>query len=212
VIVAFLNHKGGVGKTTLALHVAEAWAAQSKRIVVDDTDSQGSALDRSEQRTKEGLPQLFDVLEFARDPLHVEAPEITRDANHVVIDGSSHAAALMRSAMLAADLTLVSAQPSPFDGWASSETFRLLHEARLFRPPLIVWFVLNGCVALSRIASEIAEALAKHDSPALGSRVGQHVGFAKAACTGRLMSEVPRSEPAAREVAALAAKIERIAR
>ena len=49
-IVAFLNHKGGVGKTTLALHVAGAWAAQGKRIVVVDTDWQGSALDWSEQR------------------------------------------------------------------------------------------------------------------------------------------------------------------
>jgi chromosome partitioning protein len=211
-IVAFLNHKGCVDKTPLALHAAEAWAAQSKRIVVDDTDSQGSALDRSEQRTKEGLPQLFDVLEVARDTLHVEAPEITRDGNHVVIDGSSHAAALMRSAMLAADLTLVSAQPSPFDGWASSETFRLLHEARLFRPPLIVRFVLNCCVARPRIVSEIAEALAKHDSPALGARVGQRIGFAEDACTGRLVLEMPRSEPAAREVAALVAEIERIAR
>ncbi len=72
-IVAFLNHKGGVGKTTLALHVAGAWAAQGKRIVVVDTDSQGSALDWSEQRTKEGLPRLFDVLELVHDTLHAEA-------------------------------------------------------------------------------------------------------------------------------------------
>ena len=77
-IVAFLNHKGGVGKTTLALHVAGAWAAQGKRIVVVDTDSQGSALDWSEQRAKEGLTRLFDVLALARDTLHVEAPEIAR--------------------------------------------------------------------------------------------------------------------------------------
>ena len=49
-IVAFLNHKGGVGKTTLALHVAGAWAGQGKHIVVLDTDSQGSALDWSEPR------------------------------------------------------------------------------------------------------------------------------------------------------------------
>ena len=75
-IVAFLNHKGGVGKTTLALHVAGAWAAQGKRIVVVDTDSQGSALDWSEQRAKEGLTPLFDVLGLARDTLHVEVPEI----------------------------------------------------------------------------------------------------------------------------------------
>jgi chromosome partitioning protein len=112
--------------------------------------------------------------------------------------------------MLAADL--VPAQPSPFDGWAAAETLQLLQGARRFRPQLIARFVLNRCVARTLIASEIAEALAKHDPPALASQVGQRVVFANAARGGRLISEMPRSEPAAREVAALAAEIERIAR
>ncbi len=211
-IVAFVNHKGGVGKTTLALHVAGAWAVQGKRVVVVDTDWQGSALDWSEQRTKRGLPRLFDVLALARDTLHVEAPEIARDVDHVVIDGSSRIAALIRSAMLAADLALVPAQPSPFDGWAAAETLRLLHEARHFRPHLIARFVLNRCGARTLIANEIAEAMAKHEPPAFAARVGQRVVFADAARTGRLVSEMPRSKPAAREIAALAAEIERIAR
>jgi len=200
VIVAFLNHKGGVGKTTLALHVAGAWAAQGKRVVVVDTDSQGSALDWSGQRTKGGLTRLFDVL------------SLTRDVHHVVIDGSSRITALIRSAMLAADLALVPAQPSPFDGWAAAETLRLLHEAQRFRPQLIARFVLNRCGARTLIANEIAEAMAKHEPPALAARIGQRVVFADAARTGRLVSEMPRSKAAAREVVALAAEIERIAR
>jgi len=200
VIVAFLNHKGGVGKTTLALHVAGAWAAQGKRVVVVDTDSQGSVLDWSEQRTKGALTRLFDVLALARDTLHVEAPEIARDVDHVVIDGSSRIAALIRSAMLAADLA------------AAAETLRLLHEAQRFRPQLIARFVLNRCGARTLIASEIAETIAKHEAPALVARIGQRVVFADAARTGRLVSEMPRSKPAAREVAALANEIERIAR
>jgi len=118
----------------------------------------------------------------------------------------------MRSAMLAADVALVPAQPSPFDGWAAGETLRLLQEARLFRPQLIARFVLNRCIARSLIASEIAAALAKHDPPALAARVGQRVAFAEAVRTGRLVSEIPRSEPTAREVAALAAEFKRIAR
>jgi chromosome partitioning protein len=212
VIVAFLNHKGGVGKTTLALHAAGAWAAQGKRIVAVDTDSQGSALDWSEQRTKGGLTRPFDVLALARDTLPVEAPEIARDVHHVVIDGSSHSTALMRSAMLAADLALVPAQPSPFGGWAAAETLRLLHEAQRFRPQLIARFVLNRCGARSLIAIEIAETMAKHEPPAVAAPIGQRVVFADAARAGRLISEMPRSKPAAREVAALAAEIERIAR
>jgi chromosome partitioning protein len=211
-IVAFVNQKGGVGKTTLALHVAGAWAARGKRVVVIDADPQGSALDWSEQRAREGLPRLFGVLGLARDTLHIEAPEIARDVNHVVIDASSRSAALMRSAMLAADLAMIPAQPSPFDGWASAEMLRLLQEARTFRPRLIARFVLNRCGGRTVLTRETAEALADHEPPALASRVGQRVVFADAARTGRLVLEVTRSERAAREITALTAEIEPIAR
>ncbi|WP_042057535.1 ParA family protein, partial [Acidomonas methanolica] len=46
-IVAFLNQKGGVGKTTLALHLAGQWAREGQRVTVIDADPQGSALDWS---------------------------------------------------------------------------------------------------------------------------------------------------------------------
>jgi chromosome partitioning protein len=211
-IVALLNQKGGVGKTTLALHLAGTWANNGKRVVVVDPDPQGSALDWSEQRAKEAVPRLFGVLGLARDTLHREAPEIARDADYVVIDGPPRVATLMRSALLAADLIVIPTQPSPFDGWASGEILRLFQEARVFRPQLVARFVLNRCGARTVIARETAEALADHEPPVLAARVGQRVVFADAAGTGRLVCEVPQGEAATREITALAAEIERIAR
>ena len=206
-IVAFLNQKGGVGKTTLALHVAGLWARQGARVTLIDADPQGSALDWSEQRARQGHPRLFGVIGLARDTLHREAPEIARDVEHVVIDGPPRVAGLMRSALLAADMALIPVQPSPFDGWASAEMLKLLDEARLFRPQLRARFVLNRCGARTIIARETAETLADHDPPVCEARIGQRVAFADAARTGRLVSEIDENSPAAREIVALAAEI-----
>ncbi len=184
-IVALLNQKGGVGKTTLALHLAGQWARQGQRVTLIDADPQGSALDWSEQRAREGLPRLFSVIGLARDTLHREAPELARDADHIVIDGPPSVAGLMRSALLAADLVLIPAQPSPFDGWASGETLKLIDEARIFRPQLGARFVLNRCAARTIIARETAEMLTGHEPPVLATTIGQRVAFADAARTGR---------------------------
>lgn len=211
-IVALLNQKGGVGKTTLALHLAGEWARRGNRVTLVDADPQGSALDWSEQRAREGLPRLFGIIGLARDTLHREAPELARDADNVVIDGPPRVAGLMRSALLAADIVLIPVQPSPFDGWASAEILRLIEEARIFRPQLLVRFVLNRSATRTIIARETSEALADQDPPVLRSSIGQRVVFATAAQLGRLAFEIDRDSLAAKEITALATEIGRLAR
>ncbi|WP_336966609.1 ParA family partition ATPase [Sphingobium aquiterrae] len=210
-IVALLNQKGGVGKTTLALHLAGEWARQGARVTLVDADPQGSALDWSQVREAEGAPRLFGVLGLARDTLHREVPELARAGDMTVIDGPPRIASLMRSALLAADVVLIPVQPSPLDGWASAEMLALLTEARIYRPQLVARFILNRCAARTIIARETGAALADHDPPLLGPRVGQRVIFAEAVQRGRLAFEIDPECAAAHEIAALAAAIGMIA-
>ena len=140
-----------------------------KRVTLIDADPQGSALDWSQQRSREGLPRLFGVVGLARDTLHREAPELARDADHVVIDGPPRVAGLMRSALLAADLVLIPVQPSPFDGWASARDADAARRSAHLPPAAHRPLRAEPLRARTVIARETAETLADHDPPALAT-------------------------------------------
>ena len=209
-IVALLNQKGGVGKTTPAPNLVGELARRGNRVTPIDADPQGLALDWSQRRQREGFSHLFGVVGLLQDTLHREAPKLARDGDHVVIDGPPRVTGLMRSALLASELVLIPVQPSPRDSWASAEMLSLLTEARICRPQLVASFVLNRCGARTVIARQTVETLADNDPPVLASTIGQRIAFAVAAQSGRLVSELGDDTPAAREIAALAAEIGRI--
>ena len=75
-IFAFLNQKGGVGKTTLATHIAGELAMRGLHVILLDADPQGSSLDWTQRRSQQGLPRLFSAVGLARETLHQEAPEL----------------------------------------------------------------------------------------------------------------------------------------
>jgi chromosome partitioning protein len=210
-IIALLNQKGGVGKTTLATHLAGAFALLGRSTVVIDADPQSSALDWARRRDQAGLPRLFGVVGLAKENLHVEAPAIARHFDHLLIDGPPRVTALARSALLAADLALIPVQPSPYDVWASQEMVDLVREARVFRPRLRVAFVVNRRVVGTVIGREARGALAYHGIETLQAEVRQRIVFAESAVYGRLVAECHPKSLAAREIALLTAEVAAVA-
>lgn len=211
-IIALLNQKGGVGKTTIATHVAGDLVHGGRDVVLIDADPQASALDWSQKRAQHALPRLFGTIGLPRETLHLEVPQLARAADDIVIDGPPRVTALARSAILASDLVLIPVQPSPYDVWASAEVVSLIAEARIFKPTLRAAFVINRAVVRTLISRDVRPTVESHGLPLLRATIGQRVVFAETVASGRLVREVDADSAASQEIAALTAELREHAR
>lgn len=99
----------------------------------------------------------------------------------VIIDGSPRVSELGRAAIMASDLVVIPAQPSPYDVWASADTVQLINEAQQFKPELQAVFVINRKIVNTAIGRDVTTALANFDLPVSERALSQRVIYAESA-------------------------------
>jgi len=196
-IIALLNQKGGVGKTTLAVHIAEAISRTGKSVLLVDADPQGSALDWSENRPDNPS---FPVIGLPKANLHKELPALAKNYDVVLIDGPPRVNEIARAAIMASDIVLIPVQPSPYDVWAAKEIVDLLQEASAFKDNLKSAFVINRKISNTAIGRDVGEALGGYSLPVLKASICQRVAFAESAAQGLTVMDVEPNGSAAKEI------------
>lgn len=199
-IVGFLNQKGGVGKTTLAVHAADVLARRGKRVLLVDADPQGSALDWAAARRGEPL---FPVAGLPKASIHKELPALVRGYEVVIIDGPPRVYDVARSVIMASDLVVIPVQPSPYDVWAAKEIVDLFQEGLIYKPTLKAAFAINRKIVNTALGRDVVDALAEYAVPVLRTAVCQRIVLAESAAAGQTVMEMDPNHPAGREVSAM---------
>lgn len=82
-IIAITNQKGGVGKTTTAVNMADVLKLKGYKVLLVDTDPQGNATD-TYRATVEGEATLYDLL-FENEPA-IDCVQVTEHGDVIAAD------------------------------------------------------------------------------------------------------------------------------
>ncbi len=195
--IAFLNQKGGVGKTTLAINVAAEIARRGVNVLLIDGDPQGSSLNWASARSGESP---ITIVGYPKPTLHRDISKIGQGYDYVIIDGPPRVTDLARSIILASDLIVIPVQPSPYDIWASSEISTLIEESLVFKETLKAFLLINRKIANTAISRDAAEILQKSTLPLLKTQVAQRIIFAESAAQGKTVRESDANSLANKEI------------
>ena len=116
--IVITNTKGGVGKTTTALYLAEAIRRSGRAVEVWDADPQGSAIAWSDYAEAEGTPLSFPVIGI--HPRKVSQPA-TGEA-WTVVDTAPGDPTTINAAISRADLVIIPTGPGGADVDRAVET------------------------------------------------------------------------------------------
>jgi len=192
-IFSTINLKGGVGKTTTTVALAEFMSGRlGKRVLVIDLDPQASAKGWHDRRTHEvpvvisaHASRLAEVIETAR----------AHGAHFCIIDTAPHSETTALAAAKVADLVLIPCRPAVFDLRAISTSADLTQIAG--RPALIV---INAAPPRGPLADQAAEAITTYGIPVASARVTQRVAFVHSLTRGQTVLEYEPNGAAAREI------------
>jgi len=196
-IIAVLNQKGGVGKTTLTSNIGEAFKRSGLSVLLVDSDPQGSLRDWNEASGGEVL----SVVGLDRETLAKDLNAIMGNYDIVLIDGAPQSGRLAAAAIKAAELVLIPVTPSPYDVWACAdlvEAIKARQEVTNEKPT--ARFVISRARKNTRLSGELGEALSGYEIPTLQAGTVHREIYAQTAADGLTVFHTKSTHEATQEI------------
>lgn len=219
-IVAFVNQKGGVGKSILAINVS-AMLSNKFSVLLLDTDNQGSSEDWGVARINKlesnnrlrGFSKHYRGIKRATE-VSMDLQEIAASYDVVIVDTPGRNELVSLGVIAAANLVIIPLTPGNFSFWSSEITRELIQKVAAARPEdFAARLLLNMRDKRKKISQEAENMLQDLEIPVMKTSVG-HRNIFESSSEGLSVLELPArsasDKEAQREMNELVSEIEEI--
>lgn len=152
-IIGIINVKGGVKKSTVAVHLSKYFSTKSETLLVDG-DKQGTSLTWAEWRKntistlqEEGLNKITlapVTISLQNKQISNELPSLAKKYKYTIVDVGGKDNYGVRCALIESNYVIVPVGISGFDSTAMTEMVELINAAKIFNKTLKVKCYLTG--------------------------------------------------------------------
>lgn len=190
-IISVTQQKGGAGKTTLTANLGAYFSHLGHKVLLIDTDPQGSLSMWFEIRQNNLPNNTIEIVKCKPESnITEQISKQKQEFDFVFVDTPPHASTNSSRIIRASDYVIIPAQLTPPDIWASQPILDMAQEANIHHV-----LVLNRVPAQGKISSELHSSLAENELPIAKTTLGNRNSFVTSFLYGKGVTE---SEPRSR--------------
>ena len=201
-IFASVNTKGGVGKTTTAVHLAVMLAGQGRTLLIDGDPQASAASWAAWRREKPEYKPSPTTTCLAGKAIFTEGKQLAQGFAHVVVDAGGRDSAGLRSALLLAQRAIIPVGASHLDAAALTDVMTVVDLARDYNADLDVRILLTRVDPRTKDAAEMLAFLREQNLAVLTAMICERVAFRRAIGEGATVHELGKDQSAIGEVEA----------
>ena len=197
---ACVNTKGGVGKTTTAVHLAVMLARQGRTLLIDGDPQASAASWAAWRREKPDYTPTPTTTCLAGKAIYTEGKALAQGFEHCVVDAGGHDTVGLRSALLLAQRAVIPVGASQLDAAALTDVMTVVDLARDYNPQLDVRVLLSRVDSRTKDAAEMLAFLHEQKLVVLTSLICERVAFRRAISEGATVRELGKDPLAIHEM------------
>lgn len=194
-VITFANPKGGSGKTTSAMLLAEQIAISGGRVAVLDLDPNANILAWAQARRAQGREVPFAVHARPQAEETVELIDsIGEEADYLIVDLEGSKDQIVTFALSRTDLCVIPLDGSPMEARQAAAAVKLVQTtASMIRAPIAytLLFTRTNAAFQSTDERDVRAEMSASDIAALSVRVAKRAPYTRIFRDGVLLSELP---------------------